>query len=134
MSKNKSVSTVIRIFFISYAMAISVIILLSLISSLVMLSIDNPTGNLGIFSLCIMLLSALIGGFITAKITDEGNLRFCVLTALGVLLTMLLANVIISSGKVTAGAFMNYGCYFGVFMLSSFFALKAPKRRKFRHR
>ena len=134
MSKNTSVSGVIRMFFISYAMAVLLIVLLSLISSLIMISLDNPTGNLGIFSLCIMLFSALFSGFITAKIKEGGGLRFCALTALGVLLTMLLANVIVSSGKVTAGAFMNYGCYFGVFMLSSFFALKAPKRRKFRHR
>ena len=133
MYKSKSVGDTVRIYAISFAMAILTVILLSLISTLILTCTDNPTANIGIFSLVVMLISSFISGFATAKIYEEGGLSFCALVALGVVLLMLLSGVIFTKGQVGGGAFMNYGCYFGVFMISSFIAVRMPKRRK-RHR
>ena len=95
------------------ASAISILIF-SLLTSLIANSLNDPTKYIGIFSLIAMLLSSAAAGITCSHIYKEGGMLIPSLTSLSMVLIMLLINVILSGGKVSAGAFMNYACYFGV--------------------
>ena len=95
-------------FLICLALSGAVILGLSLICAFIASRLNDPTGNLGLFSLVAMLLSAVISGVLCARIKGEGGARFSFLVALSVVLIMLLINVIICAGKVSLSAFMNY--------------------------
>ena len=122
-----------KLFLICFAISVILILLFSLISSAIVGSLDDPTESVGIFSLGTMLIAAALSGIISTRIKGEGGLRFSTLVALSVVLIMLLINVIISSGRVSGGAFMNYGCYLGVVALSAFLGRKREGHRKHRH-
>lgn len=122
-----------KLFLICFAISVSLIILLSLISAAIVGSLDDPTESVGIFSLGSMLVSAAISGILSTRIKGEGGLRFATLVALSVVLIMLLINVIISSGRVSGGAFMNYGCYLGVAALSAFLGRKRERHRNHKY-
>ena len=109
------------------------ILLFSLIFALIAGSLDDPTGNLGIFSLCAMLISAAISGFINSRIKGEGGVGFATLVALSIVLIMLLINVIACGGKISLSAFMNYVCYLGVSALASYLGDKRAVKRRHRH-
>ena len=105
-----------------------VIILTSLVGALIASGLKDPTGSLGLISLGAMVVSAIVSGLFSARFGD-GSLRRSALEALAVVLIMLLVGVIISAGRVSGGAFMNYGCYFGIYLLSAYLG-----RRKHGHR
>ncbi len=134
MHKRKGTLTggVAETFLLCFAISVLLIILLSLASALIVGALDDPTKYLGVFSLGAMLLSAIAGGVCCARIKGEGGVRFAALVALAIVLVMLLINVIISAGKVSGGAFMNYGCYLGTFALSAFIGKKKEGHRKHR--
>jgi lysylphosphatidylglycerol synthetase-like protein (DUF2156 family) len=104
------------------------IIGLSFAFALVANGLEDSTGNLGIFSLVSLLLGAAAGGFVSAKIKKEGALVFSALVAVAVVIIMLLICVI-SCGKISGGAFMNYGCYMGVAVFSAFLGSRERKHR-----
>ncbi len=120
-------------FLICLAFSALFILLLAFISALIVNSLSDPTKNLGIFSLVAMLLSALVSGVFCARMAKDKETQFTALVALAVVLIMLLINVIASGGKVSGGAFMNYGCYLGVATLSSLLGKKkgGHKRHKY---
>ena len=119
------------VFLICLAMSAMVIILLSLMFALVSNMSNDPTGNLGIFSLLTVLLAAAASGFATAKIKKENAIGFSALVSLATVLIMLLSCVIMN-GKVSGSAFMNYICYIGVATLFSL--LGAREKSHKRHR
>jgi hypothetical protein len=45
-------------------------------------------------------------------------------------LIMLLCGIIVSAGRLSGGAFMNYGCYLGTYALLSYIGMRAKDRRK----
>lgn len=120
-------------FLICFAISALVIIILSLISALILGALNDPTKSLGLFSFGAMLLSAAASGICCARINGEGGIGFASLVALAVVLIMLLINVILSAGRVSGAAFMNYGCYFGTFLLSAFAGKKRNGHRRHRH-
>lgn len=120
-------------FLISFAISVLLILLLSLLSALIVGSLEDPTKLLGLFSLGSLLISAAISGVISTRMKGEGGLGFAALVALSVVLIMLLINVIICSGKVSGASFMNYGCYMGVAVLSAFLGKKRDRHRKHRY-
>ena len=117
--KSRTAGGVAESFIICLALSCLIIIVLSLISAAVLSSMADPTKYLGIFSLAAMLISALIAGICCARISKVGDMKFASLVALAVVLIMLLINVIATAGGVSGGAFMNYGCYFGVYILAA---------------
>lgn len=132
MRKGKGLNSggVASSFLICLAASAVLIVLLSVVSAFIANALDNPTESIGILSLSTLLLSAVLGGIICSRINAEGGLRFAALVALAVVLVILFINVIITSGKVTAGAFMNYGCYLGLYSLSAFVFKKKKGHRR----
>ena len=119
-------------FLISLGISFLLIILFSLISALTLGMLDNPTRHIGTFALAAMILAAATGGLCSTAIRGEKDIRHSALISLATVLIMLLINVILSSGRVSGSAFMNYGCYYGVFLLSSLIKIsrKTKRRRK----
>ena len=122
-----------KCFIICFAISGLLIILFSLFSAFIVGALDDPTKSIGLFSLAAMILSAIVSGIICARIRAEGEIRFSCLVGLAVVLAMLLINVIISKGKVSLGAFMNYGCYLGAFTLSALLGRRRVNHRHHRH-
>ncbi len=109
------------------------ILLLSMVGAAIAAALDDPTGNLGLISLAVMLISAAVSGVFSTRMKGEGGLPFSALVALTVVLIMLLINVIVCAGKVSLGAFMNYLCYLGVAVMAAFLGKKRDKHRRRKH-
>ena len=120
-------------FILCFAISILLIVLFSLFSALILDGLKDPTKNIGVFSLSAMVLSAILSGVLCSRIKGESGLRFASLVGLAVVLLMLLINVIISSGKVSLSAFMNYGCYLGAYILSAYLGRKRDGRHRHKH-
>ena len=120
-------------FILCFAISILLIVLFSLFSALILGGLNDPTKNIGIFSLGSMVLSAMLSGVLCSRIKGESGLRFASLVGLAVVLLMLLINVIISNGKVSLAAFMNYGCYLATYILSAYLGRKRNGHHKHRH-
>lgn len=132
--RNKFLTSGVGGFVFSLLFSTLIIILLTLIFACVANSSSNPSGNLGIYSLISMLLSAAVGGYATGRINKSRGIALSLLTAGSVISVMILVCLISSGGKIPIGAFMNYGCYFGVFALSDLLARRASGKRHKRHK
>ena len=115
-------------FLICLAISALAILLISLCFALVANMSQDPTGNLGIFSLISLILGGAVGGFSSAKIKKESAVLFSTLVALAISIVMLIICIILN-GKVSGAALMNYACYMGVATLSSLFGAR-EKRHK----
>ena len=134
MPRNKGTvnRSIYKSFFIGFGLSWAVILAITLISTAITTSLDDPTGNIGIFALGSLLISAAISGFVCCRIKGDGGVAFSTLISLAVTLIMLLINVIACGGKVTLGAILNYICYIGVASLSALLGKKRSNHRKHR--
>ena len=132
MHKRKRINSggVAESFAICFGISTLLIILFSVISAVIAYMLDDPTEHIGLFSLASMILAGVVGGISCARIKGDGGVRFAALVALAIVLLMLLINVILSEGRVSGAAFMNYGCYMGIYSLSAFLGKKTYKHRK----
>lgn len=117
-------------FLICFIISALLIFFFSFISALILNKIDDPTKNIGLFSLVAMLFSAAASGIVCSRLYGEKGMRFASLVALAVVLIMLLINVIVNAGKVCGGAFMNYGCYLGIYALCGYLCRKNGRRKR----
>ena len=116
-------------FLICLGFSIGALVFLSLIMTIIAGFTKNPGAITGIFALVSVIISAVAGGIFTAKMKSDEGLLYPMLVALSLVLTMLLIAVIVCGGRVSGGAFMNYGCYLGVYVLSAFLGKHKPARR-----
>lgn len=119
-----------KLFLLCLALSAGLIILLSVVATLVLIRLNDPTAVLGISSLAVMMLSAALAGLICHVIHKEAGVKFGLLVGLTTTLIMLLINVIISMGHVSLGSFMNYGCYLGIYGLAVYLAKGSGGRRR----
>jgi ribose/xylose/arabinose/galactoside ABC-type transport system permease subunit len=90
----------------------------------------DPTGKIGIFTLIMLIVSSAVSGIFTSWQNPTEKIGFSMTAALGITLVMLLSGIIISAGKLSGGAFMNYGCYFSIYTLFSYLGSKGKGRRR----
>ena len=121
-----------RRFIICLGISVGVLLTLSLIGAAIASMLDDPTENLALLSLIIMLISAAISGLVSTRIKGDGGAGFSGLVALSLTLIMLLINVIACAGKISAASFMNYACYVGVASISAYLGRK--KNKHIQHR
>ena len=133
-SKSHREGGTVQSFFICAAIAVLLIILLSVPASAIALSLKNPSEAIEIISLAVLVLSAAVSGFLNARLFPEQKAVFGASVALFITLLMLLTCVIACNGKVSGSAFMNYGCYFGISTLFSYLGRTGKRRRKTNHR
>ena len=117
-------------FLICLGFSAGMLVLVSLITALIAGTTENPGKITGILALATMIISAVAGGIFTVKIKSDEGLLYPLLVALSLVLIMLLIAVIVCGGKVSGGAFMNYGCYLGVYALASVLGKHKPARRR----
>lgn len=106
---------------------------LVLVSTLIMAALagisENPSEKIDVYSLAALLISALVSGFVSAKISECEGIKIPLLASFATVLIMLLISVIM--GVSPSGAsFMNYGCFILVSVFSGFLARKRERRRK----
>ena len=121
-------------YIICFGASISAILLSSFIMAIIASSTKNPGGLTDILSLVALLLGGIFCGVFTTAFYKSGSMGFLCLVASGVVVAMLVSCLIISGGKISASAFMNYACYLGVALLFGFFARSKGKKRKIRRR
>ena len=109
-----------RAFIICLALSILTILAISTAMTAVLMAGSDPTGKIGIFSPLTLILSAIIGGIISAKMRVGDGIGFSLTVAFAVCLVMLIFGMILSGGKIGGGAFMNYLCYFAIYSLLSY--------------
>ena len=104
----------------------------ALLCAAILVTRDDPTGGVGIYSLVALLCSAVLSGAIVPRFT--GGVPKSILCALCTALIMLLTGLILG-GAPSLGAFMNYGCYTGVFALSALlFQIWRSRKHHRKHR
>ena len=123
---------IFRDFIFCFGFSALAIFLLSLVSAMILNMLDDPTAILGIFSLSTMILAAIVSGIFSVKLRREATVGYAALVALSVVLIMLLVNVIMSGGKISAAAFMNYGCYVGTYCLGAILGKHIGGRKRHR--
>lgn len=119
-------------FALCFGVSILIFILLSIICAAILLSLDDPTAFIGVSSLVVLILSALISGIVSVFLWRDATIGRSALTATLCVLIMLLINVIISSGKISLGAIMNYVCYIGSYLLGALITKHLGGRRRHR--
>ena len=129
MSK-KSGRSVGRCFIICLGFSMVTMLIFAMIMAWISISTDDPTGKIGIFSLVSLIAAAVASGIFASKINPTDGVGFSVIAGLGMTLIMLLCGIIASAGKLSGGAFMNYGCYFGTYALLSYLGMRAKDKRK----
>ena len=129
MSK-KSSRSVGRCFIICLGFSTVTILVLAMILAWISISTDDPTGKIGIFSLISLILAATLSGLFASWQNPTDGVGFSVISGLGMTLIMLLCGIIVSAGRLSGGAFMNYGCYLGTYALLSYIGMRAKDKRK----
>ena len=124
--KNRS----IRGLLISALFSVLVILSLSMIAALICNAVKADSGLVRLYSLGALVLSAFVSGFVNSK---RVGVSYSLFSGLLVSLIMLMVGIIISSGKLSAGAFMNYGCFFLVSIAGAYLG-KIPSSKKRRRR
>ena len=117
-------------FLICLGFSAGALILVSLIMSLIAGGTKNPGGLTNVLALVSMIISAALGGIFSARTKSAEGLLYPMLVALSLVMIMLLVAVIVCGGKVAAGAFMNYGCYLGVYTLAAFLGTQKLTHRR----
>lgn len=123
---------IFRDFIFCFGFSALTIVVLPLVSAVIANALDDPTAFLGIFSLVTMILAAIASGIFSVKFRRESTVGYSALVALSVVLIMLLLNVILSGGKISPAAFMNYSCYIGANALGAMITKHAGGRRRHR--
>ena len=129
--KNKKVGdSVLYTYFLSLGISVFSLLVCAFVASIVIYSGKDPTQGVGVASLITLILSAALSGIIISRISCEGGVKIAGLSALATVFIMLIIGVILNSGKASPGAFINYGCYVGISLLSAYLGRKRGRKRR----
>ncbi len=104
------------------------LIALSLLSAILLSGMKNPTANIKIFSLAVLLVCAAISGFASSRY--NGNALSGIIASAIFVGIMLIISLIAAKGDIGGGIFMNYLCYMLVAAFSAFLGKKRERRRR----
>jgi len=132
MIKNKSQKGTYGIRGLLYSSIILTIIffLVTVALTAILYRSEDPTAKAPVYSFVSLLTSGVVGGFVSSRIY---GFKTALLGAVLVALLMLLLGIIISSGGIGIGAFMNYFCYIATSLVGAYLGRPREKKRK-RHR
>ena len=121
---------VLYLYLISLGVAMLCLAVVCLIMAAIAYSTNNPTANIGLASLASLVISAVISGITITRIKGDGGIKLAGLVSIAVVLILLLIALIMKKGSVLPSAFMNYGCYVGIFVLSAYIGKKRSGTRR----
>ena len=114
---------------IGAALSVAALILCSMLSAAILITRDNPTGEVGIYALLTLIASAVISGALVPKFTD-GIPRGLICASSTA--AIILVSGIIAGGGLSFASLMNCLCYISLFALTG--ALIKMKKGKAKHR
>ena len=132
MKKHRTKSkqkTPIRVLTFGVIFSITTLGFLSLFATFILSKAENPLVSIKLTSLVVLLLSGAISGIVTAKHKGDLNFGLSILISVSVVLLMLAISLISAKGNVGGNVFMNYVCYFMIFIFFSFISRKRSVRR-----
>ena len=132
MKRQKFLENGLYFFLLSLGISIASLLLCAFIMALICYSGKDPARSAGVFSLVALVLSAMTSGVVTTRIKGDGGAKFAGLSSLALMLLLFFVALIIEKGSVHPSAFMNYGCFVGVAILSAIIGRKREKRRRHR--
>ena len=108
---------------------------LSFIGALIVNMTENPISYVSTASFAVLILSAVLGGAITAKMMS-GQIKIPIFSALFITLVMMIIGLIANRGAIICSAAMNYVCYLAVYTLTAVLSRGKGKKRskRFKHR
>ena len=130
MKRNKIVDNILYLFLLSLGISAGMLLICALIMAAIAYSGDDPTKNLGLFSLVTLILSAALSGAVISRLRGDGGIKFAGLCSIATVLLMLIIALITERGNIPGSAFMNYGCYVAISLLSAYLGRKREKRRR----
>lgn len=130
MKNNKNKDNILYMYFPALGISLVTLLILSLVSSMIIYAGENPTSNIGIASLATLISSAAVSGIIISRYKGNEGMKVAGLSSLATVLIMLIIGVILSGGKFSPSAFINYGCYVGISLLAAYLGRKRGKRRR----
>ena len=120
--------TVGRAFPIAVLIDGAVYVLTALVAALIVSTVENPSGGVGICSLVSLPVSGVVGGFINARMREDGGFGFSLLAGLAVsLVTMAIS--LIAIGTVRGGGIMNSLTYMGGTLAGAFLGGRRASKR-----
>ena len=133
---NKKISKSAYTDFIKCIIGSALIIpVLSFIGAIVINMTENPISYVDVASFTTLILSAILGGVISAKLM-QGQIKIPIFSALFITLVMMIIGLIANRGAIPRNAAMNYVCYFAVYSFASLLSRGKGKKRskRFKHR
>ena len=103
---------------------------ISFISSLILISTENPTGSVGITSLFSLLAAGMLSGFVISKRNGEDGIKAALLSALAFVALMFAISLVSSKGKIDGAVLMNGLCYILISLPAALLGGKQKKRRR----
>jgi len=120
----------LRDLFFSVITVLATLLVLSFIAALILSAAKSNSKDIRLYSLAVLIASAFLSGFINSKLR---SVKHGIFAALFIVLMMLLLGIILSVGKLSGGAFMNYGCFFLVSCGSAYLGKRRAKKQR-RHK
>ena len=111
------------------ALNVAAFFICTLVSSAIILSTDNPTGNVGMGSMISFFICAAICGFAVSKYKGEGGALPAIASALLFTLVLLAIGLISTKGAIPLATVLNYAAYVIISALCAFFAARKTPRR-----
>ena len=134
LKSGKQLSGGVRGFLISIGICVGILLFCAFIASIALTGVANSSAKINLYSLIALIIAAMLSGAALSRLKGEGGALYTFLSSLAVTVIMLAAGLIISRGSISAGSFMNYGCYIGVSALSGYlFRKKNSRQRRKRH-
>ncbi len=117
-------------FIVCLGVSLAALPISSLLAAFAVNMTEDPTANIGICSLLAMIISAAISGIFTAIYKKDSTVGYASLVALCVAIIMLIIGIVVNKGRLSASAFMNYGCYIGVAGICAYLSKHKNGRRR----
>ena len=128
-AQNKKSS--VKMLLCSVLLTVFIVLIISFTAALILGGKESCSADIKVYSLGVLIISALISGFINSK--REG-LKESMLSSLIMCILMLILGLILSSGKLVGSSLMNYGCFLLVSLAGAYLGRSKSKAKRKRRR
>ncbi len=131
MRKRKSKELgLVTLILIGAAVGLGAILLVTFILAFISSMTKDPTSLTGGLSLAALIVSGAVSGFGISKANGEGGALVGILSSIITASVILVIGLIVSTGKLNLGVFLNLIAYMMTSTLASILGKKRLKRRK----
>lgn len=110
--------------------SIASLIICALLGSAILMLFENPTGNIKLASLIILLISGAVCGFSISASRKNGGILSAVFSSAICALLIITVGIIMGGVGASGGVFMNALCYMLVCALFAYLGRRRERKRK----